>query len=138
MGRKAARENAFKLCFQAGFYAPGELDAILEKFFSENKLDADEKEYIGQVVPGVFEHAAEIEELIGKTSEKWSTERMGRVDMAIMRVCVYELLTMDDIPESVSINEAVELAKRYGADDSPAFINGVLSGVNKAIGNKNR
>lgn len=133
MSRKTAREKAFRLVFQSSFYEPGDQIKALSQFYSENSVNQDDETYITCVVNGVYENASEIDSLIASCLENWSAERTGKVDMALIRVCVYEMLKMKDIPTGVSINEAIELAKLYGTDDSPAFINGVLGGVNKKL-----
>jgi N utilization substance protein B len=82
-----------------------------------------------QLVEGVTEHAPRIDELIDTHATGWSLERLPDVDRAILRMAVYELLWVDDVPDAVVIDEAVELAKALSTDDSPAFINGVLGGI---------
>ena len=74
----------------------------------------------------VNEHITEIDEMLNRTSEGWKTTRMGKVDLAILRLAVYEMKFDEDVPVGVAINEAVELAKRLGRDQSPSFINGIL------------
>ena len=86
-------------------------------------------DYTVQLVEGVTQHAADIDRLIDTHAEGWSLERLPDVDRAILRMAVYELLWVDDVPDAVVIDEAVELAKALSTDDSPAFINGVLGGI---------
>jgi N utilization substance protein B len=86
-------------------------------------------EYTVRLVEGVAEHAPRIDELIDTHATGWSLERLPDVDRAILRMAVYELLWVDDVPDAVVIDEAVELAKALSTDDSPAFINGVLGGI---------
>ena len=88
-----------------------------------------------ELVEGVFKNKDEIDALIDETSENWKIDRMAVVDRNILRFSVYELLYVDDIPPSVTMNEAIELAKRYGAEDSPSFINGILDKI-AALGDK--
>jgi N utilization substance protein B len=85
--------------------------------------------YTPRLVDGVIEHAADIDRLIDTHAQGWSLERLPDVDRAILRMAVYELLWVDDVPDAVVIDEAVELAKQLSTDDSPGFINGVLGGI---------
>jgi N utilization substance protein B len=86
-------------------------------------------EYTPRLVEGVVEHAADIDRLIDTHAEGWALERLPDVDRAILRMAVFELLWVDDVPDPVVIDEAVELAKQLSTDDSPAFVNGVLGGI---------
>jgi N utilization substance protein B len=103
----------------------------IELFLSETEqpLEGPEREYFLDVVQGAAERKDEIDGLIQTHARGWSLERMPKVDLAIMRLAIYELRYRKDIPWNVSINEAVELAKKYGGDQSKTFINGVLGKV---------
>ena len=90
---------------------------------------ANVEKYIKSILEGIVEKVISIDEYIVKYSKDWSIERMSRVDLAILRVAIYEILYKDDIPSSVSINEAVELAKKYSHEDASSFINGILGSV---------
>ena len=94
------------------------------------------KRYCDALVNGVIENRAAIDSLIEANSDNWTIERMPVVDRNVLRVAVYELVFRDDIPFKVAIDEAVELAKRYGADESGAFVNGVLDNVRKKMQDK--
>ena len=89
----------------------------------------EEKQYIDEKCSAIIEHMAELDALIDEKSTGWKTNRMAKVDLAIIRLAVYEIKFEDDIPTKVSINEAVELVKAYGADSDPSFVNGVLGAV---------
>jgi len=89
-------------------------------------------DYTVQLVEGVTEHAADIDRLIDTHARGWSLERLPDVDRAILRMAVYELLWVEDVPDAVVMDEAVELAKQLSTDDSPGFINGVLGGILEA------
>ena len=97
--------------------------------------DAD---YVDKAVWGVFEKQAEIDGVIDKFLKGWTIDRINKVDLALLRLSIYEMLSFDDVPLGVAVNEAVELAKEYGSDDSPSFVNGVLGGVSRAIKTKGR
>lgn len=93
-------------------------------------LDADLSDYAMKLIEGVEEHKAEIDERLGSISENWAVDRMPIMDRTILRLALFEMLHVDDVPTSVSINEAVELAKEFGGeDDSPRFVNGMLGRV---------
>ena len=85
-----------------------------------------------EVVQGVLEKQDELDELIGRYARGWSNERLARVDLSILRVAVYEMRYRDDVPVGAAIDEAVEMAKRYGGERSFAFINGILGSIAKA------
>lgn len=104
-----------------------QIDLFLSEI--ERPLEVLEREYFLDVVQGVMDKREEIDGLIQNYARGWSLERMPKVDLAIMRLAIYELLFRKDIPWNVSINEAVELAKKYGGDQSKTFINGVLGKV---------
>lgn len=112
----------------------------IELFLSEveKPLEDAEKEYFLGVVQGAMEKKNQIDTLIQNHAKGWTLERMPKVDLAIMRLTIYELQYRKDIPWNVSINEAVELAKKYGGDQSKTFINGVLGKVAASLQNVER
>ena len=113
MSRREMREQLFKLLFRVEFNAREELAQQEEFFFQEEENNSDQKESIDQS--------------LNEKVQGWDTGRMGKVDLTILRLAVYEIVYDEEIPTSVAINEAVELAKKFGQDSSPAFINGVLA-----------
>ena len=96
-------------------------------------LDEDDIAYCERIVRGVSETAGSLDSIIGNHSFGWAVDRISRVDLSILRLCVYELCYMPDIPHSASINAAVELAKTYGGEKSYAFINGILGSIEKGL-----
>ena len=126
MSRSAAREIAMKLVYSRLLGGEGTLDGVMQLSGSSLPIDAEDAAYVSSVTQGVGENAAQIDELITRHATGWSIDRIGRVDLAIMRVAIYEMLYREDIPTGASINEAVELAKTYGGEKSYAFINGIL------------
>ena len=126
MRRRAVRRNAFTLLFQLGFTDNEEEAKNI--FFEEAEMDLskNEKEFILKTVNGVREHVDEIDEIINSVARKWDTKRMANVDLAILRLAVYEMKFDDETPDGVVINEAVELAKEYSSDGAPSFVNGIL------------
>lgn len=129
MGRKKARDNAFKCVYQLEFMDKQNLDSILEFCFLENENQEDEKEYINEVLNGVSINLSEIDKIILENLKNWSISRIAKIDLAILRLAIYEIKYMKDIPVKVSANEAVELAKTYGNPDSKSFVNGVIAKV---------
>lgn len=130
MNRYKLRENAFKLLFLEEFYSEEEKQDQMKLFFELEELqeaDKDSRELIVKKYNGVVEHMEEIDEKINGVAVGWKTDRMGKVDLSVLRLAVYELLYDEDVPAGVAINEAVELVKKYGRDESPAFINGILA-----------
>ena len=134
MNRKAARENLFLLLFEGVARPDASAEEIFELAVKERELQADE--YVKNVFFGVYEKASEIEALIEPALVGWKANRLSVAARAILRLSAYELRFMQDIPPLVSINEAVELAKRYDDEKSYAFINGVLNAVAIAAGRK--
>jgi N utilization substance protein B len=113
---------------------PGEPEAVLELFWKDQSASQPIKEYVKRVVLGVHGKQAEIDELIKRHSEHWRLERMDWVDKSILRMGVFEIMFCDDIPVKVAMNEAVDLGKKFGAEESGAFINGILDNISKVEG----
>ncbi len=133
MSRKTAREVAMKLSFARLFGGEDTYAAVLEKSGIKEKPTEDDLAYSDAVLEGIAEHCAAIDERIDELAIGWSLKRMPRVDLSILRVAVYEMLYRPDIPCGVSINEAVELAKHFGGEGSPAYINGMLGTLAKQL-----
>ena len=129
MSRKKARDNAFKCIYELEFGKDENLDKILDYCYEENEDKPSEIEYIDMVVRGVKENLEEIDKIILSKLKNWSLDRIAKIDLAILRLAIYEIKYLDDIPEKVSANEAVELAKIYGNNDSKNFVNGVIAAV---------
>lgn len=128
MTRKQAREEAFILIFEKEFN-----DYALEDILSlaEEVRDLKPDEYIKNVFFGVFENLEKIDEIISQNAVGWSIKRITKTALAILRLAIYEIKFYSEIPISVSINEAVELAKKYATKEDASFINGILSTVAK-------
>ena len=127
MNRRKLRENIFKLLFLGEFNNDEEMPEQLSLFFdSITKLVDEDQQYMQAKYEKVRENLTIIDEMINENSSGWKTTRMSKVDLAILRLAIYEVKFDDDIPPSAAINEAVELAKRFGGDDSSTFINGIL------------
>ena len=131
MGRKSAREHAFKLIYQMNFWDMSELDSVLEKYYANNPVKVADRGFIECLLKGVLDNIGQISKDIDSNTIGWDIDRIPSVDRAIMCISVYEIQKLDDIPAAASINEAVELAKKYGTDDSAAVVNGVLGAINR-------
>ena len=129
MSRRELREQIFKFIFRVEFNGIEEMDEQERLFFDDDELAADEKDigYISQKSEKILEKLGEIDELINTRAKGWTTQRMGKVDLTILRLAVYEIVFDEDIPTGVAINEAVELAKKFGQEESSSFVNGVLA-----------
>ncbi|MDO4331648.1 MAG: transcription antitermination factor NusB [Eubacteriales bacterium] len=129
MNRRELREQIFKLLFRVEFNAQSEMTEQCTLFFEDEENTASEKDiaYIRGKYEKIAEKLPEIDELINKTAKGWSTDRMGKVDLTIIRLAVYEIRYDEEVPEGVAINEAVELAKKFGQDGSSGFVNGILA-----------
>lgn len=133
MTREAARELLMQLIFQMGVQKDFS-DELKQRFLKEYKINSKQKKYIEDMHRAIADNLEDIDSLINKSSDGWSTERMAKSDLAICRVALGEILFADDIPEAVSLNEAVNLAKKFGTDSSQKFVNGLLG---KALKFKN-
>ncbi len=124
-----------QILYQAEFDGQLREEDILRFWENFQKKEAEQiPDYLGDLVVGVGEHRQELDRLIIRYSEHWRLERMVAVDRNLLRLAVYELLYRPDIPAKVVINEAVELAKRYGTEASGAFVNGLLDRIRVAVG----
>lgn len=125
MARKDAREAAMKILYQwdmLGEYKQVTLDDLALEFSLEDR----DLEYIKDILDGFVLQKDKINKIIADRTKGWTLDRLSKVDLAILRLALYEIIYRSDIPDSVSINEGVELAKKYGNEKSGAFINGVL------------
>ena len=144
MTRRELREHCFKMLFSANFYKTEEAEQQLDRYFDapeEDETDADgktevvhqvglgeeDREYLHRRVEQIMEAIPELDASLNQVAEGWKTRRMGKVELTILRLALYEMKKDDSIPEKVAINEAVELAKKFGGSDSPAFVNGILA-----------
>ena len=127
MARAQARVLTMQMIYERMLGGQGGDDTLLG-MLGFNPKDDDEN-YIQSVLSGVFEHLDELDEQIEKYLVNWTLERLARVDLAILRLAAYEILYRDDIPESVSVNEAVELARTFSTYEAGGFINGVLGSL---------
>ena len=128
MSRREIREQIFKLLFRAEFYEAEELPEQLQLFLEEqDRKEEKDTLYIQDKFEQILAHLSRIDEMINEVAQGWKTSRMGKVDLTLIRLAVYEMKYEEDGPVGVAINEAVELAKSYGTDDSASFVNGILA-----------
>lgn len=142
MSRSLVREHLFKLLFRVEFNRPEDMPDQVRLFFEDGFADEDhastgsdipegDRQYISDKYDRIMEKLAQIDEKIDASAKGWSISRIGKVELSILRLAVYEMLYDDDIPVGVAIDEAVELAKKFGQDSSAAFINGILASLAK-------
>ena len=134
MSRKTAREHAFRVLFSAQFQQES-AQVLIERYLQgqETTLDEKDKNFVYRELEGALREQKHIYARIEEALKEWKLSRLYRVDRAILQIAVYEMLYEEDIPESVSINEAVDLAKKYSTEAAPAFINGVLGTIAKTL-----
>ncbi len=140
--RRKAREAALQFLFQDDFLGKGlspqaeQLDERFAAFSLLYQVNKKARSYGYELLQGVFSHLEQIDAAIGAHATNWRLERIAATDRNLMRIAIYELLFAEDVPAQVAINEAVEIAKRFGTEDSPAFINGVLDAVQQSLEQK--
>ncbi len=140
MTRKRTRENLYIMLFQTDFHNQEERMEQAD-IYLEGMEDADAtkkaKAELRERYEAVLEHMEEIDQKIGEKANGWTISRLAKADLTVMRLAVFEILFDDEVPNGVAINEAVELAKRYGGDKSYGFVNGILSSVVKELPSQN-
>lgn len=132
MNRRKSRETAMKLLFEKSINKDT-LENLIENFKdnadSEEEVKEIDMEYVNSILNGVELHIQEVDSKIKQYLVNWKLDRISKVDLAILRICTYEMMYEDEIPDRVSVNEGIELAKKYSGDKSAAFINGVLANI---------
>ena len=128
MSRREIREQVFKLLFRADFHEREEMPQQMQFFFEElGQEENKDSIYIQEKCERILARIEELDAMVNQVAQGWQTTRMGKADLTLIRLAVHEMKFEEDVPEGVAINEAVELAKTYGSDDSPSFVNGVLA-----------
>ncbi|MGH7769045.1 MAG: transcription antitermination factor NusB [Candidatus Binatia bacterium] len=133
--RRKGRELALQALYQIEVTGDSSPRAV-ESFLSHFEGGAEAKDFARGVITGVMANREKIDGIIERSAENWKLKRMAKVDLLILRIATYELLFCPDIPMNVSLDEAIEIGKRFGSADSPTFINGVLDQVAAAAGAK--
>lgn len=135
--RTKAREYALKMLYALDIMRESDPAKCIDMFWRENdEADREVKEFAELLVTGVAKNEGVIDKLISQYATNWQLKRMAVIDRNILRFATYELLFREDIPPKVSINEAIDIAKKYGDNESGKFVNGILDKINKAEGGK--
>ena len=129
MTRKEIREQVFILLFQREFYGEEPFEEQKETYMSTKELSEKDLQYIEKHTTDIMDKLPEIDSLISEYSKGWKIDRIGKEELAILRLAIYEAKYDEEIPVGVAVNEAVELAKTYGADGGAAFVNGILGKI---------
>ena len=129
MTRREIREQIFQILFRIDFYQEAEFLEQLDEYAKEQEASEADAAYMQDKIRAVAEKVTEIDEMINAVTKGWKTGCMGKVDLTLLRLAVYEIKFEEEIPTGVAINEAVELAKKYGTDGSFSFINGILAKI---------
>jgi N utilization substance protein B len=130
--RRKAREFALMVMYELEF-RPGEAEQVLKGFWQDHPAAPEVQGFAEDLVRGTLDHADEIDRQVAGHATHWSLARIAPVERNILRLAAYELLHRHDIPEKVAINEAIELAKLYGSEESGAFVNGILDQIRLSI-----
>ncbi len=136
--RRKSREAALQFLFQEDFrladgHSEENLSERFDAFCTLYQVNRKARPYALELLEGMVEMRGEVDALISKSASNWRLSRIAATDRNILRLAVYEMMMENDVPDQVAINEAVEIAKRFAGDDSPAFINGVLDAVRKSL-----
>ncbi|MBQ7360580.1 MAG: transcription antitermination factor NusB [Lachnospiraceae bacterium] len=129
MGRRELREQIFLLLFRVEFNSPEDMPEQIRMFFEDDETYFSEKDetYITEKYGKIIEKKSELDSLLDEKAEGWDVGRMGKIELAVLRLALYEIKYDEDVPASVAINEAVELAKKFGQDNSGSFVNAILA-----------
>jgi transcription antitermination protein NusB len=133
--RRKGRELALQALYQIEITGDN-TGAALDRFLNHFEGSAKAREFARRLVSGVISRRAEIDRLITQATEHWKLERMAKVELTVLRMATYELVFCPDIPSNVSLDEAIEIGKRFGSEESAAFINGILDQVAHSSGPK--
>jgi len=136
--RTKAREYALQILYAIDITKEDPVTCIERFWESTDESSGDVKAFTGEIVAGVSDKRADIDQLISKYATNWQLDRMAVIDRNVLRLATYEILFREDIPPKVSINEAIDIAKKFGGNDSGKFVNGVLDKINKTKNGKNK
>lgn len=128
MGRREQREQLFKLLFRIEFNTLEEMPEQVELFFEQDEIiNENDIEFITRKYEKIQDKLSELDQLIDEKADGWNTKRLGKVELTVLRLSIFEILFDDDIPQSVAINEGIEISKKYGQESSGGFINAILA-----------
>jgi len=134
MKRRNAREFALQVLFQLDIRKEKPTITAFKRFWAEHESDDEVREFTEEIVKGTYKHLKAINTKVLACAKNWTLDRMAIVDRNVLRMAAYEILYRMDIPPSVTINEAIELAKKFGTDESGAFVNGILDSLARTAG----
>lgn len=128
--RRKIREHIFLMLFRKEFYNTDELNEQMKLYLDEmEEVSSEENSYLEERFQIILSKLNEVDEILSEISSGWKLDRLGKVELTILRLGIFEMRFDDDIPVKVAINEAVELSKKFGGDDTPGFVNGVLAKI---------
>jgi len=133
--RRDAREHALQALYSIELHPDSPREAI-RLFMEAHPCGKSVKNFAIGLLTGILDNQAAVDAKITEKSPNWSISRMSKIDLCIIRLATYELLFRDDIPRSVTINEAIEIAKKFGSEESPAFVNGILDEISRGLPEK--
>jgi transcription antitermination protein NusB len=133
--RREGREHAVQALYALELN-PATPRVALGLFWENHRCQSASREFAQELISGFLEGKESIDARISANSSNWSLSRMGKIDLCIIRLAVYELIFRPEIPKSVTINEAIEIAKKFGSEESPAFVNGILDEVARGLAEK--
>ena len=133
MGRRELREQIFLLLFRVEFNQPEDMPEQIRMFFEDDETYFSEKDeaYITEKYGKIVEKKEQLDALLDEKAEGWDVKRMGKIELTVLRLALYEMKFDEDVPTSVAINEAVELAKTYASEKDSSFINGILGSISR-------
>lgn len=133
--RREGRENAVQALYAIEL-SPSQPREAIHLFWEASRFKPAAKAFATELLSGILDKSAELDARISAKSPNWSLSRMAKIDLAIIRLAAYELIYREDIPKNVTINEAIEIAKKFGSEESPAFVNGILDEIARTLPNK--
>jgi len=133
--RREGRENAVQALYAIEL-GPAQPREAIHLFWESNRFKPAAKAFAQELLTGLLEKGDELDARISAKSPNWSISRMAKIDLAIIRLAAYELIYREDIPKNVTINEAIEIAKKFGSEESPAFVNGILDEISRTLSEK--
>jgi N utilization substance protein B len=131
--RRAGRECAMQFLYQSDSEVPRDLDQALVRFWKLNEANASTRAFAEDLIRGVLDKRPEVDKKIKSLADHWDFNRLAAIDRNILRLAIYEMLYREEIPPVVSINEAIEIAKRFSTEESGRFVNGILDQVKKEL-----
>lgn len=133
--RREGRENAVQALYAVEL-SPAEPREAIRLFWESDRFKPAAKGFAQELLSGLLAKCEDLDKTISAKSPNWSISRMAKIDLAIIRLAAFELIYRDDIPKNVTINEAIEIAKKFGSEESPAFVNGILDEISKGLPEK--